>query len=218
MGLRLTLATTKGLFEKAFADKYNPVAKAATAAIKETGAVALELGRASIAAAPGRFGRGWQKALRFKAYPGGGKVSANAAGIIYLKSRYGGVFEDGATIHGKPILWLPLRNVPKNIGRKKLTPALFKAAVGPLFLVDRPGHKPLLVARIASKLRSSDAPITLAALRRGAKGTGKTITSVPIFVGVPNVLETQKFHIRDAVARAAASLPQRYFQNFTDES
>lgn len=217
MGLRFTLATTKGLFEKAFADKYNPVAKAATAAIKEAGAEAVELGRASIAGAPGRFGRGWQKALRFKAFPGAGKVSANAAGIIYLKSRYGGVFEDGATIRGKPVLWLPLRNVPKNIGRKKLTPALFKAQVGPLFLVSRPGRNPLLVARVAAKARSNDAPITLAALRRGAKGTSKNITSVAIFVGVPNVIETQKFHIRAAAAKAAAQLPELYFKNFTDE-
>lgn len=217
MALRFTFATTKGLFEKAFANKYHPVATAATAAIKEAGAEAVNLGRASIAAAPGRFGRGWQKALRFKAFPGGAAVSANAAGIIYLKSRYGGVFEDGASIHGKPILWLPLRNVPKNIGRKKLTPAVFKAMVGPLFLVARPGRNPLLVARVAAKARSSDAPITLAALRRGAKGAGKNIASVPIFIGVPNVFETQKFHIRAAVAKAAAFLPDLYFKNLTDE-
>lgn len=220
-GLGLKLAYTKGAFEQVFKNKYHPVATAVTAAIDEAGAIALEAGRASIAAAGGRFGRKWPRALQFKRYPARPQVSARAAGDLYLKSAYGGIFEYGGVIKGKPYLWLPLSSSPKTLSGKKLTPELFKKNIGPLFEVKRLGKPPLLVAKIDRQKRRRDShggrigAVTVAALKRGA-ALSAHYTTVPIFVGLKSITITPKFHIRAAAHQAASQLPQLFYSNFKD--
>jgi hypothetical protein len=67
MTLRLTLSAVAGGFFRAVTEGERPIAKAATAAVREAAELAKTAGRANIAAAG--FGRKWQNALRAKIYP-----------------------------------------------------------------------------------------------------------------------------------------------------
>ena len=90
--LALTVSAIAGGFAKAMEDAQRPIAKAATAAIREAGDIAKRNGRASIAAAG--FSQKWQNALRVNIYPPQGD-SLRPAAFVYHKIRYAGVFEDG---------------------------------------------------------------------------------------------------------------------------
>ena len=114
----------KGFVDVIARELQKPIAKAATAAMKDAGDVAKRTGRSSIASAG--FSRKWQNALRVNIYPAQGD-SMRPAAFIFHKIRYAGVFEEGAVIRGQPLLWLPLGNVPVRRGRP-MTPV----AVRPL--------------------------------------------------------------------------------------
>jgi hypothetical protein len=135
-----------------------PIAKAATAAVREAGEIAKRNGHASIAAAG--FSRKWQNALRVNVYPPLGD-SMRPAAFLFHKIRYAGVFEEGAVIGGQPLLWLPLPTVPLRRGRP-MTPSQYGRSVGPLVSVEQPGRPPLLFAhrsaRISSTTHSSKLP------------------------------------------------------------
>jgi hypothetical protein len=140
MSLRIALSDAETSFVKTVVkEMQRPIAKAATAAIREAGEIAKRDGRASIAAAG--FSRKWQNALRVNFYPPQGN-SMRPAAFIFHKIRYAGVFEEGAVIYGQPLLWLPLPNVPLRRGRP-MTPSQYARSIGPLVSVQRPGG-PLL--------------------------------------------------------------------------
>src|SRR3954470_15419731 len=110
MSVRFTLSdVAQGFVETIVKEIQRPIAKAATAAVREAGDIAKRNGRANIAAAG--FSRKWQNALRVNVYPQHGD-SLRPAAFIYHKIRYAGVFEEGAVIRGQPLLWLPLPTVP----------------------------------------------------------------------------------------------------------
>ena len=71
-------------------------------------------GRADIAAAG--FSRRWQNAFRVDVFPRGRKVSVDAAAWVFHKIPYAEVFEEGATIRGRPYLWIALPGTPTRIG------------------------------------------------------------------------------------------------------
>lgn len=220
--MKITYYYRQGEFAKAFEAKYQPMARAATGAMVEATGEALRGGRASIAAAGGRFGRNWQNALQSRVFPSPPKISAGPAGLIWLKSKYGGIFEYGGTISGSPWLWLPLEFSPKTIGGVKMTPKLFRERVGPLQFIHPPGKPPMLVARIDSRRQHRDShgghpqAVTLAALRRGATMRSGYRT-VPIFIGLPKVTMRPRFGIRAAAEAAAAKLPALYYRNLKDD-
>src|SRR5262245_389482 len=85
-------------------DKQRPVAEAAVAALREAAADAVQEGRQNIARA-GKFGPKWQQGLQYRIR--GGEPSLQAKAIIFHKFGFAGVFEHGATIQGKPLLWIP---------------------------------------------------------------------------------------------------------------
>jgi hypothetical protein len=99
MSLRLTLSAVGGAFFRALTEGERPIAKAATAAVREAAELAKSGGRTSIATAG--FSRKWQNALRANVYPPN-RDSMRAAALIYHKVPYAEVFERGAVIHGKP--------------------------------------------------------------------------------------------------------------------
>lgn len=91
----------------------------------------------------GNFGRRWEDSLEANVdvSEGGGNVRVNVTMDIF----YWRVFEYGATIHGKPLLWIPLSfaDVP---------PGTYARDYGPLFRVDRKnGGAPLLLSPIDRK-------------------------------------------------------------------
>lgn len=113
-----------------------PVARAASAAMKEAAEIAKNEGRQNIASAG--FGPKWQSALRANTYPPGDKPSMRAAALIFHKIRYAHIFETGGPISGKPLMWLPIAaNLPFGVR----SPRKFR---GKLVSVNRPGKRPLL--------------------------------------------------------------------------
>ncbi len=196
------------------------MAKAATLAMVEVTEQAKAGGRAAIAAAGGRFGQRWSRAVAAKVFPKPPRVSLKPAGLVWVKSDYFGVFEKGASISGKPFLFLPLKSAPSTIGRsKKLTPDVFRKEVGPLLFLRRPGGKALLMAKLDPGKARGDRrgrDVSLPKLRRGAR-MQKGFIWVPIFVGVPRVKIPKKTNVLGAIARATTGLPAAYFKNLKDQ-
>src|SRR5262245_24857188 len=105
-----------------------PIAAAGVAALRETAANAVKEGRVNIASA----GLGFQHAqwisglkYRMKDATKGGEASTSPKAIVYHKYGIAGVFEHGATISGKPLLWIPTQHGAPSAKRsgKKLTSA-----------------------------------------------------------------------------------------------
>jgi len=123
---------------KSIRDKQKPVAEAAVAALRETAAISVQEGRKDIASAGPNFRENWQKGLQYrtKGAKQGDTPSLNAQATIYHRYGIAGVFEHGATISGKPLLWIPTTRggpAPKKSGKKLVSatvngkPMLFDA-------------------------------------------------------------------------------------------
>lgn len=106
--------------------KQRSVATTYVAALRQTAADAVEEGRRNIAGA-GKFGGKWQSGLQFRMEGAaeGGEPSLQAKAIIFHRFGFAGVFEHGATIAGKPLLWIPTTpgGPPASRSGKKLTSA-----------------------------------------------------------------------------------------------
>ncbi|HDZ74371.1 MAG TPA: hypothetical protein ENH55_16730 [Aurantimonas coralicida] len=214
MTFKVLYRAAKGEFEEAMAEMKRPMAEAATAAIEEAGATIKVGARADIARAG--FSKRFQNALRVDTFPRRPKVSIDAAAFIFSKVPYAEVFESGATIRGKPRLWIPLEGTPKKIGRDRMTAKRFAQRIGPLTFLDRGGRRPLLGARAAltrSQANKARPKVSLAALRRGADGTatGRTVLrTVPLFLGVSSIVVPKKFSVRKIIDKAAGRLAEIY--------
>ena len=114
----------------------------------------LRVGRLDIKGA-GQFGTRWTEGLEagVTVTEGGGNVRINVTHAV----PYWRVFEYGATIHGKPLLWIPLSfaDVPPGVRAKDF---------GPLIRVDR---------------KSGAAPLLLSYADRQPKYFGKESVTIP---------------------------------------
>jgi hypothetical protein len=142
--------------------------------------------------------------LRVTRYPKSG-VSLKPAVFAFHKIPYAEVFEIGATIHGKPLLWIPLSSTPAKIGGKRTTPKLFSVSFGALHFVQPSSGPPLLVAKFSG--RSRGGKLSAAGLRRGGSEGG---TNVPVFVGLDAVKLRKRFGLRAIFAQAASHLKANY--------
>ncbi|MEY9375072.1 DUF6441 family protein [Rhizobium leguminosarum] len=212
MTLKLLFRAAKGEFEQALRETYQPLAEAGQETIQEIADQIKVAGRQDIASAG--FSKRWQNALRVDVYPKG-KVSLNAAALIYHKIPYADVFESGATIRGKPLLWLPLKSTPKKVGRFRMTADRFMQEIGPLQIVRRAGGKPLLFGKMSVSRNQAESGdlgnVTLAKLRKGAAKTG-VIRAVPLFVGVDSVKLRDRFSINEIVDRAVDRMGEVFVQ------
>lgn len=95
------------------------------------------LGRANIRAGGDFSSARWQEGFRAKV---SFASSVNITIRITHAVRYWKVFEEGRTIRGKPLLWIPLSF--SQAGQLKVRARDFP---GKLFRVDRPGRAPLLM-------------------------------------------------------------------------
>jgi len=124
--MKFELKADAPAFVKMISDKQRAVATAAIAALRETAANAVQEGRENIAGA-GRFGPKWQQGLQYRTKDAveDGEPSLEATAIIFHKFGFAGVFEHGATIAGKPLLWIPTQEGGPRASRsgKKLTSA-----------------------------------------------------------------------------------------------
>jgi len=123
---------------KAIRDRQKPVAEAAVASLREVASTSVQEGRKDIAAAGPNFRENWQKGLQYRT-KGAKKDEApslQAQATIYHRYGIAGVFEHGATISGRPLLWIPTTRggpAPKKSGKKLVSatingkPMLFDA-------------------------------------------------------------------------------------------
>jgi Family of unknown function (DUF6441) len=145
-------------------EKQRPVATAAVAALREAAADAVQEGRQNIAGA-GKFGGPWQSGLQYRTQNAaeGGEPSLQAKAIIFHKFGIAGVFEHGATIAGKPLLWIPTTpgGPPASRSGKKLVSATVRGQPVLFDANDPDRHrKPLYVGvpsvRIPKKWRITE--------------------------------------------------------------
>lgn len=99
--MKFEITVDRSALDNLVRDKQRSVVAAATAALRETAANAVKEGRSNIAGA-GNFGPKWQQGLQYRMEKGG-----EPKAIIFHKFGFAGVFEHGATIAGKPLLWIP---------------------------------------------------------------------------------------------------------------
>jgi hypothetical protein len=209
------VTAASGALFRARTEGEKPMAKAAMLAVSEAAELAKTKGRASIAAAG--FSKKWQNALRANVYPRD-RDSMRAAALIYHKVPYAEVFEEGAVIHGKPLLWLPLPNAPFGSGGKRIPPSKFRQQTGsPLYSIRRPGKPPMLGAHVRMTGGRAGKAVSLSLLRRGRNPGGRgSVQLVPLYVGIDAVTLKKRFAIIDAVRQAAARLPELYLKHFRD--
>ena len=220
--LRYRYETNEGEFAKGMRALRNPVASATTGAIAEAAASIKAQGRSNIASAG--FSRRWQDTFRTLKFPTRGRKSIDAAAFIYHKIPYATIFEEGGTIRGKPLLWLPLPSSPKRLGRTRLTPKVFNQQIGPLtFLPAKNARPPLLVAPAVmtrAKAKKRHPRVSATAFRRGANkavGPREVIRGVPVFSGLRSVDMPKKFDLYKIIDQAAKRLPELYVKHLKAE-
>jgi hypothetical protein len=131
--MKLVFSAQEGALQRLLEDIEQQVDEAKAGAVQDAAKLAVTQGRANIAAAG--FPAQWQKALTSKFFPNKG---GDPAALIFDASPFAGVFERGARIGGRPLLWLPLeRNLPTGIH----TPRAYR---GRLVSVNVTGKPPLL--------------------------------------------------------------------------
>src|SRR6516162_4512846 len=143
-----------------------PIANAAVAALEATANNSVKAGRANIATAGLGFQHAqWMSGLKYRMENAtkGGEATLNPKAIVFHKYGIAGVFEYGATIEGKPLLWIPTQHgaPPASRSGKKLTSATIR---GQPVLFDASDHdrhrKPLYVGvpsiRIPKKWRITE--------------------------------------------------------------
>jgi hypothetical protein len=197
-------------WQKAQAGK---LATAATQTVRELGAFIKKGGRASIASAG--FSRRWQNTWRVVIFPAQG-ISQTPAAYGYHKIRYSNVFEEGATIHGSPLLWLPLPGVPKTIGGRHMSPKNYVQTIGPLHTIFRPGKPPLLAGYMQG-VREGTA-ITVRKLKAGNQAMRSArpgapvghVISVPLFFGISSVTLAKRFNVKGVFQQARQLLKPTY--------
>lgn len=214
MSLRIFVDAASGQFERAMEEATETVKVASMGAANRAADIAKREARADIAAAG--FGPRWQNTLRVNVFPRGGRLSTHPTVQVYHVIPYSGIFETGGPISGNPLLWLPLPDTPKRIGRQRVTPELFVRSVGPLIPIIRPGRRPLLAANISTNRSGQrgpgSPPVTLSALRRGARGGPKE--AVPMFIGIDAVTLRDRFSVREIVEGVADRMPALFAAEF----
>ena len=208
--MRLNFFYNSGDFTKAQLISEHKIAHAATGAVNEAAELGKKAARASIAA--GGFSTRWQNALRSKAYPQQGE-SLSPAAFIWHKITYAEVFEEGKTITGHPMLCVRLSTTPKG-----LTPALAAGPFGKLISLERHGKPPLLAAMMRQGTPGpwGAKPLTARKIRTGGLKRGGQLVAVPLFVGVPSVIEPKKFGIVDAVKGVSDHIVDLYLKHFEE--
>lgn len=196
------------------------IAGATRAAFQDLARQVQTQGRAEIARSG--LSRRWQTGFRTYVFPrrpsGRGELAMRGQHRI----GYANVFERGARIGGKPLLWIPLPSAPKKINGRPTTARALSEAIGRLHSISRPGRAPLLAGYAMRWTRGQR--VTLAQLRTGARNSrrrqarqgfgarrpGARPVSVPLFVGLPAVRIRDRLNISRVYEQARRDLPGIY--------
>ena len=136
MALSFKFASNAAEWKKDLREKQKPVAEASVAALRDVAATSVQEGRKDIAAAGQGFTHAqWLSGLQYrtKGAREGGQASLDTTATVYHKYGIAGVFEYGATIKGRPLMW-----ICRAQGRNGIQVRCFVAAK-----TRRPNQKPL---------------------------------------------------------------------------
>lgn len=125
-------------FLKAFDENYLRIARATAGAARDASELILSRGRADIRSA-GNFGDRWTRGLSSEVQPRSGNFIKGTITVRHAIP-YFSVFEKGATIRGKPLMWIPLSHTGLSVSAKEY------AQTDNLIYVARSGKSPLLIA------------------------------------------------------------------------
>jgi Family of unknown function (DUF6441) len=145
MALKFEVKVDQSALQRMIQAKQQSLQKAAVAALRETAANSVKEGRSNIAGA-GRFGPKFQAGLQYRMESEAEGLQAKA--IVFHKIGRAGVFEYGATIQGRPLLWIPTTVGAPRAKRsgKKLTSATVRGQPMLFDANDRDRHrKPLYI-------------------------------------------------------------------------
>lgn len=217
MTLRIAYSILTGEFARNLEAMQEPIARTMSSVMDDVAAEAKVDGRAEIARAG--FSKRWQGALRVDRYPKAPRISIDSAVVVRSKIPYAGVFEDGATITGKPLMWVPLPTVTfKKVGGTSVTPQSYTQFVGPLFPSTSARGTPLLMARVKMPKKAGPLDkVSLSKLRRGVSGPQGVERSVPIFAGIKSANQKERLNIREISEVLSKTIPQRYAAKFRSE-
>lgn len=181
MAIRITLKDTQigPKFQRGMVRQAARVRAASRVMSAETAAEIEVQGRADIAGA-GNFGRRWIEGFRATVGEGGGHTRIRVTEDV----PYWTVFEFSATIHGRPLLWIPLSFAADAQGVRARDYPL------PLFRVNRAGKAPLLMTK-------------------GADGKAQAK-----YFGKESVFIPKKFHLREIIRKVASGMRARYNRAF----
>lgn len=113
--MKLVFSAQEGALDKLLEEIEQQINAARQGAVQDAANMAVREGRANIAAAG--FSRRWQNALKYNFYPNEGD---DPAAVLFDKIPFAGVFEFGAHIAGRPLLWLPIEdNLPQGVHSPK---------------------------------------------------------------------------------------------------
>src|SRR6185436_345518 len=164
--MKFEVKTDQSVWQRMLEEKRRNVATAAVAALRETAANAVQEGRQNIGeAGPGFTRAKWQSGLQYRTMEAteGGEPSLQAKAVVFHTYGIAGVFERGATISGKPMLWIPTTHGAPTASRsgKKLTAATVRGQPMLFDANDKSGdRKPLYIGvpsvRIPKKLRITE--------------------------------------------------------------
>lgn len=209
--MRLTLGPdTTGLWAEFARQTQARMARAVTLTMQDVAQDVKTGVRSAIAS--GGLSRKHQNAFRTKVFPRqGDSMSAAVWGASNID--YENIFQRGGTI--RPVsrrwLWVPTKQAPPKIGGKHTTIKSYLQSVGPLQFIKRPGHPPVMVAKVTRRM-SSTKGFSVSSLRRGsaAHAQGKKTQLVPIFVGLTSVTIRRRFNVDPVYEAARSSLPSKY--------
>lgn len=210
----------RGKFAANIQKMQEPIAFAGTMAFRDGAKMVERIGRGEIARAG--FSRRWQTGFRVFGFPRR-QFSLDPAIKGIHTIGYANVFERGAHIVGKPLLWIPLPTAPAKVAGKRTTVKALWDAVGGLHLIERPGKAPLLAGR-ATRAPSAGRSVSLAVLRTGnrragtraASGRRQRVVSVPLFVGIRAARIASRFDVSRAYDVARRQLGQLYIQRMRE--
>jgi hypothetical protein len=201
-------AAIADVFRQRTLGAYDPAAKAATAAVRDVGAETQSRVKANLGGAG--FSSRWQASIKARFTPRSvNQPSINAKAHIYSTINFLSVFENGTRINGKPLLWLPVKDIPQKVGGQPMTPTLFKQIYGPLRSAKR-SPIPILLGQIGTAASGAPLRKTNANFRKGA--SGGQAAWVPCFVGVSAVQLRKRLNYGDIFNHARQELPERFAQ------
>ncbi len=218
--MKVVLSAEGDQWQKATTEYERIMAKGATQSFRKLSRVVELAARQAVGAAG--FTSNVQRTIQALNKPPSGYV-LNPRVWLHSTVNYLDVFEEGRTITGSPLLWLPLPTVPPHpgsgvkfgglVGRPHMTPSQYIRTVGRLIKVVTRKHGGLIM--LGAMVEGPDTRPSRGRLRRTflkQRFHEKTRPThfVPLFIGIARISIPKKFDTEQAAKSAVDGLEKAY--------